>query len=194
MLRDAEYQILVEQAPMIVWRADTTGRCDYFNERWLAFTGRTMEQEVGDGWAEGVHPDDLARCLGIYQGCFARREPFEMEYRLRRHDGAYRWILDRGAPSHGAGGEFLGYIGSCVDVTERVEARRALEEAHRREVARLRELIPVCFGCKSVRDEKGDWAAVDAYLARSHGKKVTHGLCADCFEQLYPSLAQERVE
>jgi len=192
MLRDAEYRILVEQAPMIVWRADTSGRCDYFNERWLAFTGRTMEQEMGDGWAEGVHPDDLKRCLDVYLSSFARREAFEMEYRLRRHDGAYRWILDRGAPSRGPSGEFLGYIGSCIDVTERVEARGALERQHALEVARLRHLIPVCFGCKSVRDEKGDWAAVDAYLVKSQGKRVTHGLCADCFEQLYPAAAQEQ--
>ena len=127
MLRDLDYQVLVEQAPMIIWRADTTGKCDFFNERWLAFTGRTMAQEVGDGWAEGVHPEDFQECLRIYLAAFGRRETFEMEYRLRRHDGAYRWILDRGTPSFTADGTFLGFIGSCIDVTDRREAQAELE-------------------------------------------------------------------
>jgi len=191
MLRDSEYRILVEQAPMIIWRADTTGACDWFNERWLAFTGRTMAQEVGNGWAEGVHAGDLDRCLQIYLAAFGRREAFEMEYRLRRHDGAYRWILDRGTPSYGPDGTFLGFIGSCIDVTERVEAAEAVAREHRREVERLRDLIPVCFGCKSVRDGKGDWQSVDTYLAEAAGKQVTHGLCLDCFERLYPEGALE---
>ncbi len=189
MLRPSEYRLLVEQAPMIIWRSDTTGKCDWFNERWLAFTGRTMEQEVGDGWAEGVHADDLARCLQIYTSAFGRREAFEMEYRLRRHDGAYRWILDRGAPSYDAGGAFLGFIGSCIDVTERVEAQRELVRMHAQEVERLRTLIPVCFGCKRVRDDSGYWQAVDAYLRDAEGKRVTHGLCEACAERLYPEHA-----
>ena len=138
---------------MIIWRADTSALCDYFNERWLAFTGRTLAQELGNGWAEGVHPDDLQRCLKIYLDSFARRVPFEMEYRLRRHDGAWRWILDVGNPSFAADGTFLGYVGNCVDVTERVEATAAMERLLAQEVERLRELVPVCFGCKSVRDD-----------------------------------------
>ncbi len=93
-----EYRSIVEQAPILIWRADTTGECNYFNEQWLAFTGRTMAQETGNGWAEGVHPDDFRRCLDIYLGHFNRRAVFEMEYRLRRHDGAYRWLFDRGVP------------------------------------------------------------------------------------------------
>jgi PAS domain S-box-containing protein len=186
MLRDSEYRTLVEQAPMIIWRADTSGKCDWFNERWLAFTGRTMEQELGDGWAEGVHPDDLQRCLEVYLGAFGRREPFEMEYRLRRHDGAYRWILDRGTPSHSADGSFLGYIGSCIDVTERREAQAEVERIHARELADLAKLIPVCFGCHRIRDDAGYWQEVDTYLAQTEGRRVTHGLCAACLERLYP--------
>ncbi|MDO8142877.1 MAG: diguanylate cyclase [Candidatus Brocadiales bacterium] len=127
-----EYMILVEQAPIMIWRSDTTTACDYFNERWLVFTGRTMEQEMENGWAEGVHPDDLDRCLKIYLDTFQKREIFEMEYRLRRHDGQYRWIFDRGVPFKGPDGQFAGYIGSCIDVTEKVEAREYLQKIHRK--------------------------------------------------------------
>jgi PAS domain S-box-containing protein len=186
MAPEIDYRSLVEQAPMIIWRSDTTGRCDYFNERWLAFTGRTLAQEMGDGWAEGVHPDDFQACLETYLAAFQRREPFEMEYRLRRHDGAWRWIFDRGTPSYGHDGQFLGFIGSCVDVTDRVEAQKELARLHAQEVERLRDLIPVCFGCKSVRDDKGYWRAVDIYLREAAGKAVTHGLCEACAHRLYP--------
>ena len=123
-LAGPEYRLLVEHSPVLIWRADRSKKCDYFNRVWLEFTGRTMEQEAGDGWAEGVHPDDLARCFEIYSSSFDLRLPFEMEYRLRRHDGVYRWIFDRGVPYTDDAGEFLGYIGSCVDVTERREAEQ----------------------------------------------------------------------
>ncbi len=186
MVRDSEYRILVEQSPMIIWRADVNAKCDYFNERWLAFTGRTHAQECGDGWAEGVHPDDLERCVATFLDAFARREPFEMEYRLRRHDGVYRWIFDRGTPSYGPDGEFMGYIGSCVDVNDRVEAAAIIEERRARQVERLRMLLPICASCKSIRDDKGYWQAVEQYMYEESGKTFTHGLCPDCLERLYP--------
>ena len=121
-----EYRALVEASPVMVWRAGTDAQCNYFNETWLAFTGRTLAQETGNGWAEGVHREDFDRCLAHYLENFAARREFEMEYRLRRYDGVYRWIFDRGVPFQ-VNGEFAGYIGSCVDVHERKEA-----EAHRR--------------------------------------------------------------
>ena len=117
-----EYRLLVEHSPVLIWRSGRDKKCDYFNRVWLDFTGRTLAQELGDGWAEGVHPDDLARCFEIYVSNFDQRQPFEMEYRLRRHDGEYRWIFDRGVPFTDDRGEFQGYIGSCIDVTERREA------------------------------------------------------------------------
>ena len=120
----AEYRLLVQNSPVMIWRAGLDARCDYFNQTWLALTGRTLEQEMGDGWAEGVHPDDLERCVEFYLDHFHRREAFEMEYRLLRHDGVYRWIFDRGVPFTDDAGGFAGFIGSCVDVDER---RRAQE-------------------------------------------------------------------
>ncbi|HZE07367.1 MAG TPA: PAS domain-containing sensor histidine kinase [Gemmatimonadaceae bacterium] len=123
-LTGIEYRLLVEHSPVLIWRADVNKKCDYFNRVWLEFTGRTLEQETGDGWAEGVHPDDLGRCFQIYVTNFDARQPFEMEYRLKRYDGAYRWIFDRGVPYTDDNGEFLGYIGSCVDVTDRREAEQ----------------------------------------------------------------------
>jgi two-component system CheB/CheR fusion protein len=127
-----QYRLLVESSPVMIWRSGLDAKCDYFNETWLAFTGRTFEQELGDGWAEGVHADDFDRCVGIYLDHFARRATFEMEYRLRRHDGAYRYILDRGVPFSEAG-RFAGFIGSCVDVDERVRAQVVLEATATRE-------------------------------------------------------------
>lgn len=107
---------MADTAPVMIWISGTDKLCYFFNQGWLTFTGRTMEQEYGNGWAEGVHPDDLDRCLGIYVNFFDARKEFKMEYRLKRHDGAYRWLLDNGVPRYTANGEFAGYIGSCTDI------------------------------------------------------------------------------
>jgi len=123
-----QYLEILESFPALIWRAGTDGRCNYFNAMWLEFTGRAMEQEVGEGWAEGVHPEDFDRCLETYLGAFGRREPFHMDYRLRRHDGAYRWIADYGRPFHDLDGTFAGYIGSCYDITDRVDREQQLED------------------------------------------------------------------
>ena len=136
-LTATEYRLLVEHSPVMVWRSDRDKKCDYFNRVWLAFTGRTMAQESGDGWAEGVHPEDLERCFKIYTSSFDQRVPFEMEYRMRRHDGVYRWIFDRGVPYADDDGDFRGYIGSCVDVTDRKEA----DAARRRSEDQFRQLV-----------------------------------------------------
>ena len=134
-LSAAEYRALVENSPVMIWRSGTDARCDYFNDTWLAFTGRTMEEEMGDGWAEGVHPEDLKECVARYLDCFGKRESFEMEYRLRRHDGIYRWIFDRGTPFYDQGGAFKGFIGSCVDVDDRRRNQGEREENQQRKLA-----------------------------------------------------------
>jgi PAS domain S-box-containing protein len=188
VIRDSEYKTLVEQSPMIIWRCDVNAKCDYFNERWLAFTGRTLQQEVGDGWAEGVHKDDFDGCLAVFLGAFARREAFEMEYRLRRHDGEYRWILDRGTPSYGPDGTFLGYVGTCVDVTERVVATERLKELTERELERLRGLLPICSHCKKIRNDAGYWKQVELYMHEETGAHFTHTICPPCLEEHYPDV------
>lgn len=121
-----EYFNLVNTAPLMLWTANTEGLCDFFNRGWLEFTGRTLEQEWGDGWVEGVHPEDRARCLEVYRSAFAQRQKFEQEYRLKRADGEYCWILDVGAPRYRSDGEFAGYVGSCVEIAHRVKAEQSL--------------------------------------------------------------------
>ncbi len=136
---ETEFRILADNAPVMIWRAGPDKLCDWFNKPWLDFTGRSLEQELGNGWAERVHPDDFDRCLAIYTGSFDRREPFSMEYRLQRHDGAYRWLLDNGRPFYREG-VFAGYFGSCVDVTEQREHRERLERLAAEREALLREV------------------------------------------------------
>jgi PAS domain S-box-containing protein len=181
-----EYEQLVDQAPILIWRANTSMGCDYFNDRWLKFTGRTLEEEYGNGWATGVHGDDYERCVAIYQESFQKREIFEMEYRLRRYDGEYRWIFDRGVPFFHADGVFGGYIGSCVDVTERVEAQAALRKAHEAELHQLRQLLPVCAGCGKVRDDQGYWSLLETYLQKNSNMVFSHGLCPNCIKSYFP--------
>ena len=138
-LSATEYRLLVEHSPVMIWRAEPSAKCDYFNETWLAFTGRTLEQECGDGWAAGVHPEDLERCVAYYLAHFQRQAPFEMEYRLRRHDGVFRWIFDRGVPFTNDDGVFAGFIGSCVDVDERRRAQVAQQQHDQEQLALARD-------------------------------------------------------
>jgi PAS domain S-box-containing protein len=119
---DARFRMVANSAPVMIWMSRPDMLCDFFNDTWLAFTGRPLEAELGNGWAEGVHPQDIAHCLDVYRTAFDARQPFEMEYRLRRRDGKYRWILDLGIPRYAVNGDFVGYIGSAVDITDRKRA------------------------------------------------------------------------
>jgi len=181
-----EYRLLVEQSPIMIWRSDRSKKCDYFNRVWLDFTGRSMEHELGDGWAEGVHPDDMARCLEIYVSSFDLRLPFEMEYRLKRYDGLYRWIFDRGVPFTDDAGTFVGYIGSCVDVTERVEAQRALSAAKDAEINQLRGLLSICSECNRIRTTDGAWQTVETYLGTRSRAQVSPTICPQCIGRVMP--------
>jgi PAS domain S-box-containing protein len=119
---EARFRTVADAAPVLIWMSGPDKLCTFFNKGWLDFTGRTIEQELGNGWAEGVHREDFDRCRDIYGNSFDARQPFTMEYRLRRSDGEYRWVLDSGTPHFAEDGAFLGYIGSCIDITERKRA------------------------------------------------------------------------
>jgi PAS domain S-box-containing protein len=121
MIRESEhrFQAMADSAPVLLWVAGPDSLCDFFNQGWLEFTGRTLEQERGLGWAEGVHFEDFQRVMDVFLASFNARAPFEMEYRLRHRTGEYRWILDRGTPRYAPDGDFVGYIGSCIDITGR---------------------------------------------------------------------------
>jgi PAS domain S-box-containing protein len=137
-LRESEmrFRTMADAAPMLIWESGTDQRCNYFNQTWLKFVGRTIEQEHGNGWTESLHPDDVDRRLKIYRSSFDGRKPFEIEYRIRHHSEEYRWLLDQGTPRFGPNGTFQGYIGACVDITESVQAKETLVDS-RRELERL---------------------------------------------------------
>ncbi|MBW4634217.1 MAG: PAS domain S-box protein [Iphinoe sp. HA4291-MV1] len=127
---EQRFRYVTDTAPMMVWMSGTDRHCTYFNKPWLDFTGRTMEQELGNGWAEGVHPNDLPCCLETYINSFDTRQYFQMEYRLRQFDGEYRWILNIGVPRFTSEGEFLGYIGSCVDIEDRKQGEAQIQHSN----------------------------------------------------------------
>jgi PAS domain S-box-containing protein len=106
------------------WRVRPDLSCDYLSPAWLDFTGCTPEQALGDGWSRGVHPEDLARWLDRCLRAFDEREPFEIEYRLRRWDGEYRWVVDCGTPRYSKDGAFLGYVGCCIEIDDFFDKRR----------------------------------------------------------------------
>jgi PAS domain S-box-containing protein len=146
-VRDSEerFRLVTNAAPMLVWMTGTDKLCTYFNKAWLAFTGKSMSSELGNGWTSGIHNDDVQTCIDIYTQAFDRRVEFRTEFRLLRHDGEYRWIVSIGIPRFTPDGSFAGYIGSCVDVTERKRAEsdrlKMLEEiAHLNRVASMGQM------------------------------------------------------
>ncbi|HDS05467.1 MAG TPA: PAS domain-containing sensor histidine kinase [Deltaproteobacteria bacterium] len=142
--KEIQYRALADLGLALIWTAGTDKLCNYFNQPWLKFTGRALEQELGNGWTEGVHPEDLDRCVQIYVTAFDKREAFDMEYRLRHVSGEYRWIRDLGTPNYNASGEFIGYIGHCFDITEQKTAEAVIkalnEELEQRVDERTEEL------------------------------------------------------
>ncbi len=133
-LLDAEqrFRRMADSAPVLVWLSGTDKLCTWFNQRWLAFTGRTIEEAAGNGWIESIHPEDLSRFFDAYSTAFDAREEFQMDYRLRRHDGAWRWVAGHGVPSFAIDGSFLGYVGTCVDIAERKSAEEQLAQGRQR--------------------------------------------------------------
>lgn len=162
-----------EDFPNLIWRASKDRQVDYFNHSWIEFTGRPVHHELGDGWMKGIHPDDLARYAASRRVAFIRREPFQTEYRLKRHDDAYRWMVEQARPLWDGNGEHLGFIGVCSDVTEVKDQaekldhlsthdaltglpnRRSLEDALEREVARAARDVPGALLYMDVDNFKG---------------------------------------
>jgi PAS domain S-box-containing protein len=137
---ETHFRNMADTAPVMIWVSGPDKLCTYFNRGWLEFRGRTIEQELGNGWTEGVHPDDYNRVVETFCACFDQRKQFRMEYRFRRADGDFRWIDDIGTPRFSSDNEFLGYIGSCMDITERKQTEEALQRAVR-EVSELKNQL-----------------------------------------------------
>lgn len=154
------FQALVEQAPTMLWVTDADGSLTYFNRRWLDFTGVPMEEVLGAGWIDCLHPDDRARCFDYAMGQIARHEPLEMQYRLRRHDGLYFETLVLGEPLHQDNGDFLGYVGCTIDIDTQVQGERKLIETnltlakHSQDIALLNELNDNLQVCKNIDETK----------------------------------------
>jgi PAS domain S-box-containing protein len=183
---EARFRTLADSAPVLIWMAGADARCHWFNKPWLEFTGRTLDQEDGDGWTDGVHPDDLRRRLATYEKAFAARQPFKAEYRLRRNDGAYRWLVDHGTPLFSTAGEFTGYVGSCVDIHDQKREQARLTDAlerSRRQQALVRAIIdtaPIPIGVVDCPDYRfvlinptalgGPGVSPDAVLGKTIGE------------------------
>jgi PAS domain S-box-containing protein len=146
------FRRMADAAPVLIWVSDTTKACTWFNKWWVDFTGRSIEQLANNGWADDVHPDDLDHCLHIYTCNFDARKPFSMDYRLRRHDGEYRWVLDHGLPRFDSDGKFAGYVGSCIDITERHEIEEKLRESEERFRMMADNISQLAWTCDQLGD------------------------------------------
>jgi len=138
------FESIANTSPALLWMSGLDKGCTWFNDVWLNFTGKSLQEQLGDGWVKCVHPDDVEKCLSTYFDAFEKKETFEMEYRLRRYDGEYRWIIDNGSPIFDINNNFIGYLGSCIDITERKKAEEEIKilnaELESRIKIRTREL------------------------------------------------------
>jgi PAS domain S-box-containing protein len=126
---EERFQTLADNAPLLIWMCGPDKHCSYVNQGWLEFTGRTIEQELGSDWSEGILREDYESFWDLFTSAFERREPFQTEYRLRRADGVFCWVYVTGTPRFSSEGEFLGYLGSCVDIADRKKAEEACTES-----------------------------------------------------------------
>jgi len=174
ILRESEerFRLVSDTAPVLIWMSGTDKRFTYFNKPWLMFTGRSMAEELGDGWREGIHPRDFEKCIALYSQCFDRREEFSIEYQLRRFDGEYRWISSIGVPRLNPDQSFAGYIGSCIDITDRKQA----EEARRESEDKLRLLLDSTAEAIFGVDLEGNCTFCNAACLRALGYRQVNEL------------------
>jgi PAS domain S-box-containing protein len=191
-LRESEerFRLMSDTAPVMIWMDDTDKRCTYFNKPWLDFTGRPLSAELGHGWADGVHAEDRGRCLETYTQAFDRREPLRTEFRLRASDGEYHWLLDIGVPRFNSDGSFAGYIGSCIDVTERKLAEEALNSISRKLIeAQEQERTRIARELHDDFSQRMALLAIELDLL----KKDIPGLTGDAFNRM-ESLRKHTLE
>jgi PAS domain S-box-containing protein len=165
---EARFRTMADTAPVMIWMSGEDKLCHFLNKGWLDFTGRTLDQELGNGWAEGVHREDFDRCLEVYDNSFDARQEFTMEYRLRRLDGEYRWVVDTGVPRFAPDGKFLGYIGCATDITE----RKQIDEMLKQERAFLRQVIDIDPNLIFAKDREGRFTLVNQAVAEVYGTTV----------------------
>jgi PAS domain S-box-containing protein len=189
-LRESEerFRVMADHAPVMLWMSGTDALCTFFNKPWLDFIGQPLEHEIGNGWTGSIHPDDLQHYLDSYLSAFDARQPFRSEARLRRADGEYRWILDTGIPRYGPDGGFAGYIGSCIDITERKRMEKLLNGERRvlEMVATSRHLQHTMDAITTMIEELAPDAMCSILMANNEGKRLFHGSA--------PSLPEEYLK
>ncbi len=184
---EEHFRMLVDSAPLMMWLTDADAQCVYFSGGWYAFTGRRAARELGHGWMDGVHPDDLARCRGTWLRAFHSRQPLHSEFRLRHADGEYRWVLNEGRPRIDGEGRFLGYVGACVDISKRA----GIEEALRRSEDRYRTVVD---GLKEVvfqTDAEGNWTFLNPAWTEITGHPVGDCLGTPFFDHFHPEDGED---
>jgi len=189
--KEEQFRKLTESSPVLIWMSDKEGMCIYFNKQWLNFRGRTMEQEKGTGWSEGIHPDDKNNTLEIYHSAFNKRESFEIEYRMLNRNNEYRWIYDKGAPMYNNTGKFLGYIGSCIDISKRKKAEKQLEESE----AKFRKLFRESNAINLIIDsESGQIKAANDSARKFYGYENLESMSIHEINQLPVEEVQREMQ
>jgi PAS domain S-box-containing protein len=186
---EQRFRRLADQSKVLIWQSDVSGACTWCNRAWLDFVGRTMDEESGDGWARGIHPDDAAECVGTYRGSFEFRRPFTLTSRFRRHDGEYRWLMITGGPVEDGAGEFTGFMGSCFDVTDRLQAEKRVRESLREKERLLREKDVLLREIHHRVKNNLSVVASLLYLKSASAPAGTAGVLRDCRERVLSMAA-----
>jgi len=173
---EQRFRHVANTAPVMIWMSGTDKLCTYVNQPWVDFTGRRLTAELGNGWLESIHTEEVKTCFDTYSQAFDRHEPFTMQYRARRHDGEYRWVLNRGVPRFNTDDSFAGFIGSCVDISDRKLAEEALSSVSRRLI--------------EAQEQERAWIARELHDDINQRIAIV-GIEADTLEQKLPASATD---